>query len=559
MLGTLRRHALAASIACVLSSSAMAATVFLEDFQDYVHPTTGETVLRCSGAASPGGPGTYPFPDNWLLRNVDNRTPATSVNYVNQAWRVREDFSFNVLNCAAFSTSWYSPAGAANDWMWTPAIGPLPAESKLSWRGLTYDSAYQDGYEVRIMTAPDAPTGGTGAIGNQITNSTVLFSTPAENSSWTSREVPLTAYTGQTVYIGFRNNAVDKFLLLIDDIKVESPDANLAAAASSGYASPYARLPSGFSVDANLQVVASNPGTVTQTNVGATAQILVDGVPVGSPLTASSTVPTIAAGASAPILFTDPAALSGSGVWSVDYTVTSDQSAQDIDPSDDTVSVAIASVGGRELARFQGEPTGTLGIGAENGGELGTTFSLAHAATFEGVRFALGPVQENTPPEPPSTWPGKSVTANLRAADATGKPGALIASTEAIITTMEGGTYDVKFVDGLQALEAGNYFVGVVEPTGTESTLPLYNGPNRFVTNTNWVNWPTIPTGDWAPVESFGPSFARTFYVSLLTESSLFADGFDEEVEPEAGRAATRDATYRTGGVRKGVAVPASP
>lgn len=534
----------------------MAATVFLEDFQTVIDSSTGQPVMRCSG---PGGPGTYPFPTGWLLRNVDNRTPASSTNYVNNAWIVREDFQTNVLNCVAFSNSWYSPAGAANDWMWTPAIGPLPAQSSLSWRAKAYDPMYPDGYEVRIMTAPNTPTGGTGVIGNQITNSTVLYSTAAENASaWVSRTVELSAYTGQTVYIAFRNNATDKFLLVIDDIEVKSAETNLAALAAPGYAFPYARLPTGFSVDANLQVVASNPGTVTQTNVGATAQILLDGTPIGSPLTSPTIVPTIAAGASSTLPFTAPAALSGSGVWSVDYAVSSDQSAQDIDPSDDTVSVAIASVGGRELARFQGEPTGTLGIGAENGGELGTTFSLAHAATFEGVRFALGPVQESTPPDPPSQWPGKSVTANLRAADATGKPGALIASTEAIITTMEGGTYDVQFVDGLQTLEAGNYFVGVVEPTGTDATLPLYNGPNRFVTNTNWVNWPTIPTGDWAPVESFGANFARTFYVSLLTESSLFADGFDEEVEPEGGRAATRDATYRTGGVRKGFAVPAS-
>ncbi len=557
MLGTLRRHALATSIACVLSTTSMAATLFLEDFQTVIDSSTGQPVTRCSG---PGGPGTYPFPTGWLLRNVDNRTPAAATNYVNNAWIVREDFQTNVLNCVAFSNSWYSPAGTANDWMWTPAIGPLPAESTLSWRAKAYDPLYPDGYEVRLMTSPEVPTGGTGAIGNQITNSTVLFSTPAENANaWVSRTVDLTPYAGQTVYIAFRNNANDKFLLVVDDIEVKSAETNLAALAAPGYAFPYARLPTGFSVDANLQVVASNPGTVTQTNVGATAQILVDGVPVGAPVTSSSTVPTIAAGASAPISFTDPVALSGSGVWSVDYTVTSDQSAQDIDPSDDTVSVAIASVGGRELARFHGEPTGTLGIGEENGGELGTTFSLAHAATFEGVRFALGPVEENTPPEPPSQWAGKSVTANLRAADATGKPGALIASTEAIITTMEGGFYDVQFVDGLQTLKAGNYFVGVVEPTGVDSTLPLYNGPNRFVTNTNWVNWPTSPMGDWAPVESFGPNFARTLYVSLLTESSLFADGFDVEFAPEeSGRATARDTTYRTGGVRKGFAVPAS-
>src|SRR5690606_9267239 len=63
------------------------------------------------------------------------------------------------------------------------------------------------------------PTGGNGNIGNQM-SSTVLFSTGAENSTWTYREVDLSAYAGQTVYIGFRNPSNDKFIMAIDDVTV---------------------------------------------------------------------------------------------------------------------------------------------------------------------------------------------------------------------------------------------------------------------------------------------------------------------------------------------------
>ena len=88
-------------------------------------------------------PGTYVFPTGWLLANVDNKTPDASVAYVNNAWIRREDFTFNLSDSAAFSTSYYSPAGQADDWMWTPAInltGSIP--TRLSWNAVTYDPVF---------------------------------------------------------------------------------------------------------------------------------------------------------------------------------------------------------------------------------------------------------------------------------------------------------------------------------------------------------------------------------------------------------------------------------
>ncbi len=49
-----------------------------------------------------------------------------------------------------------------------------------------------------------------------------LYSTTAENSTWTSREVALGAYAGQTVRIAFVNNSNDMYVLLVDNIKVEN-------------------------------------------------------------------------------------------------------------------------------------------------------------------------------------------------------------------------------------------------------------------------------------------------------------------------------------------------
>ncbi|TDR37867.1 hypothetical protein DFR29_12341 [Tahibacter aquaticus] len=539
----------------------MAATLFLEDFQTRIDPDTQQPVLRCSG---PGGPGTYPFPAGWLLRNVDNRTPAANVSYVNEAWEVREDFGgdgLDVNNCVAFSTSWYAPAGAANDWMWTPAIGPIPASGgALSWRAKNYDALYLDGYEVRVMAAPTVPTGGTGTIGNQITNSTVVFSTPGEAAVWTSHTVDLLPYANQTIYIGFRNNANDKFLLVVDDIKVISTTTDLAAVAATGFAVDYPRVPAGISVDANFKVVASNIGTTTFTTVAGSAQPALNGSPQGSPLTASG-APSLAPGATANIAFTPAFALGTAGTWSVSYAVTSDQNAADNDPANNLLQASLTTIGGNEWSRHEGAVTGTLGIGAGNGGELGTSYTLGQTASFEGIRFGLGTVTDPAPPDPPSSWPGQNVVANLRATDGTGKPAGLIATTEAIVSSYRGGVYDVKFVGGPQTLAPGTYFVSVVEPTGTGGAMPLQLSLNRYVDTANWVNWPTSPAGDWKNLSYFGPTFQRVPHVSLLSEVSLFKDDFELHGDAPVARnaapaAGTASPSTRRQGERAALAAP---
>ncbi len=185
--------------------------LFSEDFDNISGPTAG-------------GAGTYAFPSGWLLANVDNRAPAGPVSYVNQAWIRREDFVNNVADSCAFSSSWTSPTGIANDWMWTPVIGPVSSGTLLKWKAVAYDRRFPDGYEVRVMSTPnDPPNGSNGNIGNMLTNSTVVFSITAENASWTDRQVDLSSYAGQSIYIAFRNNSNDQFLLLIDDIEVLSP------------------------------------------------------------------------------------------------------------------------------------------------------------------------------------------------------------------------------------------------------------------------------------------------------------------------------------------------
>ncbi len=112
---------------------------------------------------------------------------------------------------SALSSSFFNPAGIANDWMITPAIAGLPADQILSWRAAALDAALPDGYEVRLST--------TGALPATVANfSTVLASIPAENGFFTTRSVSLASYAGQTIYIAFVNNSNDMFVLAVDDV-----------------------------------------------------------------------------------------------------------------------------------------------------------------------------------------------------------------------------------------------------------------------------------------------------------------------------------------------------
>lgn len=154
----------------------------------------------------------------WTVIDADGLTPNSEVDYITNGWnridRNGSDGSFGgpAGNYAAMSTSWYTPAGTSNDWLISPQITISGASPTLYWDAKSQDLTYHDGYKVML-----APNGG-----NTIADFTVqLYSNSGENASWTSRAAVLTPYIGQNVRIAFVNNSNDKFLLLVDNIKVD--------------------------------------------------------------------------------------------------------------------------------------------------------------------------------------------------------------------------------------------------------------------------------------------------------------------------------------------------
>jgi PKD repeat protein len=152
------------------------------------------------------------MPALFTLHNADSLTPNQQVGYFGiDAWIVRT--AFNETDSAAISTSWYSPEGTSDDWMVTPAIA-IGSNAQLTWSARAQDADFPDGYEVLISTT-----------GTDIADFTyTAFTIGEENTSWTNRTIDLNAegFSNTTIYVAFRNTSTDKFVLLIDDIKVKN-------------------------------------------------------------------------------------------------------------------------------------------------------------------------------------------------------------------------------------------------------------------------------------------------------------------------------------------------
>lgn len=465
-----------------MSFTCFSQTYYLEDFDGIPGPTAG-------------GAGTYTFAPGFLLRNVDNRTPNAQVGYINEAWERREDFGQNVGDSVAFSTSYYSPVGAADDFMWTPALTIQP-NTTLFWNARAYDAAYPDGYEVRIMTAPNIPSGGTGALGNQVSSSTVIFSTGAESTSWTTRSVSLSAYTGQTVYIGFRNTSNDKFILVIDDIElriINNFDLTVITPTENPYtAAPADQLttPQNFKLEAAVR----NYGLQPSTNVALGIRVFKDGV-LETTVTSTS-IPSLAPGATSALL-TATYTPTSNGYYTFKYFPVATETDQA--NANDTIQPLPITVADAEMARDNGVVVGQLGIGTGTVGYLGQVFNIENTVSLTGVKtyFTRG-------------YTGKRLATALYNTDASGVPTTLLAVTDTLLYTDDSArTYFLPMHGGSMQLTPGKYGFFQIE---FDSTLALGQTSGVFQNNTVFVQW-AANGPNFTPVENFGINFAKSFTI----------------------------------------------
>lgn len=146
------------------------------------------------------------FPESWVLVNGDEGTVATSIpdlaNLSDSAWIVWRSGLFN--SKIAVGTSWYEETVGADDWMITPAI-ELGANGLLTFDAvsLTTTGDYPDDYQVFISTTTQDPAGCLDN-GAALTVAGEEVGEDVGGEGIQHREVDLSGYAGETVYIGFR-------------------------------------------------------------------------------------------------------------------------------------------------------------------------------------------------------------------------------------------------------------------------------------------------------------------------------------------------------------------
>lgn len=166
-----------------------------------------QTVVFSEDFQSGSIPGSFTIVDN------DGNTPHTSVSEFSNAWIITDDPSDNT-NKVVGSTSYFDPAAKASRWLIPPSFTLGAFGNYLKWKAKSHDPSFPDSYIVLVSTTDAQISSFTD------TAKVVYF----ENASWTTQEVNLDAYNGQSIYVAFINNTYDGFKLYLDSIEVRMED-----------------------------------------------------------------------------------------------------------------------------------------------------------------------------------------------------------------------------------------------------------------------------------------------------------------------------------------------
>ncbi|MEL6191817.1 MAG: choice-of-anchor J domain-containing protein, partial [Bacteroidota bacterium] len=392
------------------------------------------------------------IPNTFTLVDNDGLSP-NSPDF-NNAWIA---FPLAGENLAA-STSWYVPAGQADDWLITPAISiPASGIHFLSWLSYAFDDPpFNDGYEVRISTTDT----------NIASFNDIVFSVVAENNVPTSHRVSLAAYAGQTIYIAFRNNSNDKNILLLDDLEVsQQVDFDASIVEVERLNTEYSLLPRKQAPAFNLSVKVANFGSQALTNVSVVGSILDE---AGNPLFNDGM-----GGAVASLASGDTIAFNGAGSFSPPdtglylgvFVVNADQ--QDQVQFNDTLVTGILvtdSTYARDVPTADG--LGLIGVGTiADGKVLGSIFEYLSNDILSSTTVLMFPRERNLGDQPFISVYSVNPT--------TGRPTANVVAnsfpytiTQADVDRSENNfltAVDFVFPGGPVSLQPGKYLFGINE------------------------------------------------------------------------------------------------
>lgn len=424
---------------------------------------------------------------NWTVIDNDGNTVNTAIAALfPNAWVVSNDLQgTGGIDSVASSTSWYTPGDTADDYLITPAIS-LTNNNILEFQIRGRDAAFLDRYELYISTT-------TPTIAGLQANVPLVVDT--STNAWTTITVDLQAagYSNQTVYFGWRNNSIDKFILDLDDVVVFTPSSDASALAVVDPVGEYTQVPLPYADTLRFAGFAVNSGIDTISNLRYRFNVYRNNSVVFTDSTASR--PTTFPGDTAILLSTANYPLTQTGTYYVEYITAYDGT--DSDPSNNTIVTDSIVVTDSTFARDNGQLAGSLSLGAGATGEIGQEFYIDQADTLTSVTIFI---QNNS-----GAMTGQPLSLNVR--NVNGTPGPIIASSDTVIYTATGAAaLNLTFnnAGGYVALPADTFMIGVVEG---DSALTLAYSNAEFTPGATWVQL----NGTWRNSEAF--NFLVAYFV----------------------------------------------
>ncbi|MFK8045886.1 MAG: choice-of-anchor J domain-containing protein [Crocinitomicaceae bacterium] len=376
------------------------------------------------------------------------------------------------------STSWYSPPATSDDWLITPQIS-LTSNNELTFEEKAQDPLYPDGYELRISTT-------TPTIAGFLANPPLLSVLSASGGLCNTQTVDLDAlgYFNQNIYLAWRNNSNNQFILMIDDIVINELIA-FDVSITDTSANEYTMVPLPQVTTQGIDGLLTNIGTDTVTNASMTINVY-DGTQTVVYSGMSNVITSLAPGASSSVTnvgFTP--------VLPDIYTIEliSNITEQDGDMSNDTL-VYTYEVTDDVYARDNGISTGSLGIGNGTGGELGQTFEIINTDEITSVSVFLTNAGQG--------MNGRPLWATVYETDANGTPtNELITTDTVIIDTTENIFWTLPIAGGYFSLIPGDY---VVVANEIDSNLTIGTTSEIFTLGKTWVSFVSNP---WQNNEAF--------------------------------------------------------
>jgi hypothetical protein len=160
------------------------------------------------------------IPSTWNMIDADQGTPYAdpTVSGLTGAFHCLENSdSTGIGDSIVAATSWFTDTVSANNFIISPLVQLGATGNYLYFDAKSTDASYPDGLQVRYTY--------NHINIDSIMASDVIFDTIAIPPTWTNFKVKLdTSLNGALINIAFRHYATDKFILELDNIRIETND-----------------------------------------------------------------------------------------------------------------------------------------------------------------------------------------------------------------------------------------------------------------------------------------------------------------------------------------------